>query len=183
MDVHTKAPLRNTQLANRVLWYDGDSAYDPARLLDAIRTRDVRYVTKPDPLVDQYNQFATDHPIKVKSECRPLTHDWTIPDAYKKLDVVDYLFRAHTVLFEGIDGVEFDARERRLAAEILLYEKYELNDVLRAIIWIINTLTANDTVWGVGRGSSVSSYVLYVIGVHDVDSHSYDLDIDDFLHE
>jgi DNA polymerase III alpha subunit len=38
-------------------------------------------------------------------------------------------------------------------------------------------------VWGIGRGSSVSSYVLYVLGVHDVDSYAYDLDIGDFLHD
>jgi DNA polymerase III alpha subunit len=167
-----------------VLWYDGDSAYTPASLLRAITTRDVKYVTEPSPLVDEYNKHATAvQEIRVKDNCRPLTKEWTIPDQYKTLDVVEYLFRAHDVLFEGLPEHELSMRERRLAQELVIYQKYKLDDVIRAIIWIINTLTATDTVWGVGRGSSVSSYVLYVIGVHDVDSYAYNLDIDDFLHE
>jgi DNA polymerase III alpha subunit len=39
----------------------------------------------------------------------------------------------------------------------------------------------NNIVWGVGRGSSVSSYVLYLLGVHRVNSLYYDLDIHEFL--
>jgi len=39
----------------------------------------------------------------------------------------------------------------------------------------------NNLVWGVGRGSSVSSYLLYLIGVHKVDSYKYRLDIKEFL--
>jgi DNA polymerase III alpha subunit len=36
-------------------------------------------------------------------------------------------------------------------------------------------------VWGVGRGSSVASYVLYLIGVHKIDSLYYNLDVEEFL--
>jgi DNA polymerase III alpha subunit len=39
----------------------------------------------------------------------------------------------------------------------------------------------NDIVWGVGRGSSVASYTLYLIGVHKIDSIKYELDINEFL--
>jgi DNA polymerase III alpha subunit len=36
-------------------------------------------------------------------------------------------------------------------------------------------------VWGVGRGSSVASYVLFLIGVHRIDSMKYNLDYKEFL--
>ncbi len=39
----------------------------------------------------------------------------------------------------------------------------------------------NEVIWGVGRGSSVASYVLYLIGIHKVDSMYYDLPINEFL--
>jgi DNA polymerase III alpha subunit len=167
-----------------VLWFDGDSAYTPEQVLRAAKTRDVHYVSEMTPLIEQYNNVA--HPsnqLHVKTDIRPPSYEWTIPEAYKQLDVVQHLSTAHAMLFEGTDPEELEQRERRLAQELNLYRKYGLYDVLRAVIWIINTLTARDTVWGVGRGSSVSSYVLYVIGVHDVDSFAYGLDIDDFLHE
>jgi DNA polymerase III alpha subunit len=180
----TKVHSPNTHLKDRVLWFDGDSAYTPEQILQAIKTRDIQYVSKITPLIEQYNKVAPpSKQLRVKTDIRPLSFEWTIPNKYKQIDVVSYLSTAHALLFEGITSAEMELRELRLAQELTLYRKYGLYDVLRAVIWIINTLTAEDTVWGVGRGSSVSSYVLYVIGVHDVDSFSYGLDIDDFLHE
>jgi DNA polymerase III alpha subunit len=36
-------------------------------------------------------------------------------------------------------------------------------------------------IWGVGRGSSVASYVLYKLGVHRINSLYYNLDATEFL--
>jgi DNA polymerase III alpha subunit len=47
--------------------------------------------------------------------------------------------------------------------------------------YLVDTLRKNIIVWGVGRGSSVASYILYLIGVHRIDSLYYDLDIAEFL--
>lgn len=118
----------------------------------------------------------------MKEECGPLPRDWIMPHEYRELDVFDYLSSKHIALTEGMGADEIDARDVRLTQELTKYIQFGLMDVLRTIIWTINTLASNNVVWGVGRGSSVSSYVLYVIGVHDVDSYAYDLDVDDFLH-
>jgi DNA polymerase III alpha subunit len=40
-----------------------------------------------------------------------------------------------------------------------------------------------DIIWGVGRGSSVASYVLYIIGIHRINSIQYDLDYKEFLRD
>lgn len=180
----TKARLRSTELKDRRLWFDGDSSFDPAKLLRYMNQYDVRYVDEMTPDVKNYNKFAPpDKKIEVKTQCRPLSKQWTFPDEYKYLDVVEYLFDKHIKLTANLSADEIEKRDYRLLEEIAAYKSRGLFDVLRAIIWIINTLTANKSVWGVGRGSSVSSYVLYVIGVHDVDSFAYGLDINDFLHE
>ena len=49
------------------------------------------------------------------------------------------------------------------------------------LIYIIETMRKHELVWGVGRGSSVASYVLYLLGVRKVDSLKYNLDIKEFL--
>ena len=54
-------------------------------------------------------------------------------------------------------------------------------NVLKFLVYLIDIMRSNNIVWGVGRGSSVSSYVLYLLGVHKVDSIKYGLDITDFL--
>lgn len=180
----TTAHLRNTVLNDRVLWFDGISAFDTAKLLHLVTKYDVRYVTNDSPAVDVFNKHVSaDQEIHVKTECGPLPTEWTFPNEYKTLNVHDYIYAKHIELTKALDDIEANARDMRLVAELVKYETCGLTDVLRAIIWTINTLTTNNVVWGVGRGSSVSSYVLYVIGVHDVDSFAYDLNVDDFLHE
>jgi DNA polymerase III alpha subunit len=52
---------------------------------------------------------------------------------------------------------------------------------LRYLKYLVDTLKSNNMIWGVGRGSSVASYVLYLLGVHRIDSMFYDLDAREFL--
>lgn len=97
--------------------------------------------------------------------------NWFIPDEYKKMDVLEYLI-SQCVTVEQAERVE---------EEWLIYEERDLIDLLRLMIFLIDTFRANGTVWGVGRGSSVSSYILFLIGVHKIDSLKYGLDIKEFL--
>ena len=53
--------------------------------------------------------------------------------------------------------------------------------LLKYLKYLVDTMRENKIVWGVGRGSSVASYVLYLIGVHKIDSIKYELDIKEFL--
>ena len=56
-----------------------------------------------------------------------------------------------------------------------------MTNVLRYMVYLVNFMRENNIVWGVGRGSSVASYVLYLIGVHRIDSIQYGLDWREFL--
>jgi DNA polymerase III alpha subunit len=179
-----KAHLLNTSIADRVLWYDGDSSFDAHRLLLLKSKYKVKFVNEMNSLVQEYNKHVSkEKEIKVKTASRDISIEWTIPERFKNLDIFEHLVKMHGELMADCDQQELDKRELRLCQEIYKFKQLGLDDVLRAVIWIINSLTTNNVVWGVGRGSSVSSYVLYVIGVHDVDSFQYGLNIDDFLHE
>ena len=69
----------------------------------------------------------------------------------------------------------------RVEMELTEFKTRNLFPVLKVLIYIIDTMRKNNLVWGIGRGSSVASYVLYLIGVHKVDSLKYNLDIKEFL--
>lgn len=141
-------------------------------------------VTEETDLIREYNKFTSpSKKIKVKTKNKPLKFDWNLPEHYKNLDVVEYVIDkwATVCLADEITSEEADIRAKRVSDELHLYKKLDLIPILRAIIYVINTLQDKNIVWGVGRGSSVSSYVLYLIGVHDVDSVKYDLDFTDFL--
>lgn len=62
-----------------------------------------------------------------------------------------------------------------------MYQDRDAFDLLRYLKYLVDTMRANNVVWGVGRGSSVASFVLYLIGVHKINSLSYDLDPTEFL--
>jgi DNA polymerase III alpha subunit len=95
---------------------------------------------------------------------------WNIPAEYKSLNIEEYL-------------IDICPKENydRLAKEFELYHKNEMIPVLQAMKYIVDTLRKNNIVWGVGRGSSVASYVLYLIGVHKIDSVKYNLPIEEFF--
>jgi DNA polymerase III alpha subunit len=98
-------------------------------------------------------------------------NNWLIPEPFKSMNVRDYLN-------ELCSGTQECAR---VDYEMNVFEKYELEDMLRSLVYMVDTFRQNNVVWGVGRGSSVSSFVLYLIGIHRVNSITYDLDFDEFL--
>ncbi len=104
----------------------------------------------------------------------PLTEldssNWLIPKEYRNLDIEEFLVNACPK--ENYD---------RLIKELDLYRENNMMPVLNAMKYIVDTLRANNIVWGVGRGSSVASYVLYLIGVHKIDSIKYNLPIEEFF--
>ncbi len=72
-------------------------------------------------------------------------------------------------------------QRKRVDKELELFIKHDMLDLLFYLKYLVDTMRANNVVWGVGRGSSVASYVLFLIGVHKIDSLKYNLDIHEFL--
>lgn len=96
---------------------------------------------------------------------------WHMPTEYKELDIAQWL----------LDQCKTDAELQRVGQELLLYQERDLFKLLGFMKYLVDTLRKNKIVWGVGRGSSVASYALYLIGVHKINSMYYDLDITEFL--
>ena len=102
---------------------------------------------------------------------RRLQQTWHMPQQYKDMDIAQYI----------LDLCKTDAELQRCGQELLLYQERNLFDLLRFLKYLVDTLSSNRVIWGVGRGSSVASYVLYKLGVHRIDSMFYDLDPNEFL--
>jgi DNA polymerase III alpha subunit len=96
---------------------------------------------------------------------------WFMPDSYKEMDIAKHI----------LDLCETDAELQRVGEELLLYMERDLFDLLRYMVYLVDTMELNNVIWGVGRGSSVSSYVLYLLKVHKINSMYYKLDPREFL--
>ena len=180
-----QAHSNKIELKNRTLFYDGDSVVSEKEITNLIASGvsvDGLFVEELTDEIRKYNSFVSlDQQIKIKKEVRDLSFDWNLPHEYKTLDPIQYVVKKFNEKRDGFSPEEFKRRKNRIITELSLYEQLQLIPILRVLIFIINTLTEKDLVWGVGRGSSVSSYVLYVMGVHDIDSFKYNLNIKDFL--
>lgn len=97
--------------------------------------------------------------------------NWNMPNGYKKLDIIDWL----------VAQCKTQDEITRVAEELELYSGRGLLPLLQFLKYMVDTFRNKGIVWGVGRGSSVSSYVLYLIGVHKINSMKFDLDISEFL--
>lgn len=134
--------------------------------------RDLSQVAFESELVSRFN--ARCKTLGVPQIQSQVTHsqDFVIPPEYAELDIM-----AHIISLTPPDP----GRELRVAQELELFESRNLLPVLRTLLYIVDTMRTHNIVWGVGRGSSVASYCLYLLGLHQVDSYLYDLDIREFL--
>ena len=102
-----------------------------------------------------------------------LQSEWFMPDEYKTLDIDAFLL--------GKIGGKLTKEWGRCLEELEAFRERGMEDLLRYMIYLVDYMRKNNIVWGVGRGSSVASYVLYLIGVHRINSIQYDLDWREFL--
>ena len=127
-------------------------------------------VANPNDIVqylERVDQERLDYPL---TKLQVDKSNWFIPTDYQQLDIEKYL----------VDQCP-EQNYPRLIEELALFKQNNMIPVLKTMKYVVDTLRANNIVWGVGRGSSVSSYVLYLIGIHKIDSVKYALPIDEFF--
>ena len=98
---------------------------------------------------------------------------WFISKEYSNLDIEKFC----------LDKCLTEEETARTKLELALFRKHNMLNMLKTMKYIVDTMRKNNIVWGVGRGSSVASYVLYLIGVHKIDSIKYKLPIEEFFKE
>jgi DNA polymerase III alpha subunit len=100
-----------------------------------------------------------------------LQNKWFMPEEYKSFNIVEYL----------LSLCKTEVETNRVLEELELFVQYDMIELLGYLKYLVDTMRENNIVWGVGRGSSVASYSLYLLGVHKIDSIKFELDIREFL--
>ena len=97
--------------------------------------------------------------------------DWYMPEEYYTFNVEQYC----------LDKCTNEIELQRVHEELASFNEHNMGRLLQWLKYFVDTCTSDDILWGIGRGSSVASYVLYLIGVHSIDSIKYNLDWREFL--
>jgi DNA polymerase III alpha subunit len=119
------------------------------------------------PVLIKYNEVFD----SIEEFDKKQQENWHMPEEYKNLDIAKWV----------LDQCTTDAERQRVGQELLLYLDRDLFPLLQYLKYIVDTMRKHNIIWGVGRGSSVSSYVLFLLGVHKIDSIFFDLSVSEFL--
>lgn len=147
------------------------SGHDILRMNNVIIDQQLDLDRWPDTLIRPGWHCAADDQTSVQEFHAANQKNWMMPQAYYDLDIAAYL----------LDLCSDQAQLQRVGDELLLFQERGLFNLLRYLKFLVDVMEKNQIIWGVGRGSSVSSYVLYLLGVHRIDSMYYDLDPREFL--
>jgi DNA polymerase III alpha subunit len=119
------------------------------------------------PELIQYNKLD----MTVEQFDNKMQSNWLMPEQYKTMDIAQYV----------LNQCQGEAELQRAGEELLLFQERDMFVLLRYLKYLVDTMRDNNIVWGVGRGSSVASFVLFLLGIHRINSLYYQLDIGEFL--
>lgn len=127
------------------------------------------HIERPDSLLTW--TFPYDRGTSVSEFHSAQQMNWHMPEEYKQLDIAAYILSLCAT----------EAELQRCGEELILYQERDLFNLLKYLKYLVDVMTKNKIIWGVGRGSSVASYVLYKLRIHRIDSMFYNLDVREFL--
>ena len=127
----------------------------------------VRHYDKPAMILAD----APDLSISPEAYHRQRVTRWSYPEQYDEMDLWGELEAR----------CSNDVERNRLRLERTEYETRELVPVLRLMMFLVDDFRSRDVLWGVGRGSSVASFVLYLIGITKINPIVHGLEIGEFL--
>lgn len=174
-----------TALDDRILFYDGTCQIPSEKVVDLIIGGvpiEQIAVLEHDDEVGQYNQLANT-PMKFGDFGIDFVPDftWQIPNSVKALDLATALAKLLRNKFENC--LNFHVYEERLQIELKEIKDRNLSNMVKTLFFVIDYFRQNDIVYGVGRGSSCASLILFLIGVHCIDPVKFEISHLEFFHE
>lgn len=145
---------------------------DPERVIDRIITD--KKITFPDILeINNKTKLIPyiEQNISTEDFDKQNQMIWFMPTSYQELDIAKYV----------LDQCKNEEELQRAGQELLLFQERDMFPLLQYLKYLVDTMRQNNIVWGVGRGSSVASFVLYLLGIHKINSLYYGLEISEFL--
>jgi hypothetical protein len=176
-----------TELKDRTLWFDGTSEVSPELVPEMLLSGvpiDKIVVTAQNDDILLFNSLADDAISLSKIKNDMLDMSWAIPQKYLDIRLDQYIagkLAEHYLRQAPKErNPEYSARAK---AELIEINLRGLDSLFKTLIYAVDKFKESDTVWGVGRGSSCASLVLYLIGLHKVDPVRFNIPLTEFFHD
>lgn len=176
------------ELNNRTLWFDGTIEVNPEMVpelfLGGVLPERIA-ITEESADTKQFNQFSEEQLTVGKKENRPFSKVWLMPRRYIDMDLEAYVLDRLGAMALACHWSNEKVQEygARIKVEMTEIKTRGMEELVKALIYVMDELTSSKTVWGVGRGSSCASLVLFIIGLHKVDPIKYGIAMTEFFHD
>lgn len=177
-----------TILGNRVVWGDGSVSFTPEELLEYVLNGGAIsngiFITGLNEDIKNFSRLNPSLKLNVKRDLDHLNTTWNIPDSYKNMDVYEHICKKMERELEiksNLTEEQTNIRVDRVIAEFNQFKENDMLIILKAVIYIVDMFKKNNMVWGTGRGSSCASYILYLLGLHMVDSVEHEVNMFEFF--
>lgn len=179
----------SNDLGDRVLRFDGVSVVPPEMVAHLLLMGAQPTQLRVDGDSWEIQQFNANVPaedeIGPSSDAIKIDLAWQLPDEYRDLDltlrVVDALDERSKEL--NYTSLELTQAAARIAKELIEIQRRGMTEFMQTVVYVLDTFRKNGVVWGVGRGSSCASYILFILGLHAVDCLRLDVPLEEFFHD
>lgn len=171
-------------LNNRIITDEGEMVAKPSLCLEQILSgkefKDQKCISDKD--VEVYNKRMPLEPIKTWKDDGKLigppgeTFEWTYPKKYQKEDLLE-----RAVSFLESKNLLSEKYIERLEQEYFEIQRRGMEDFLRCLLYVTDEFRKNNIVWGVGRGSSCASLMMYALQINKIDPVRYDIPMEEFF--
>jgi DNA polymerase III alpha subunit len=158
-------------------------------IIRGVRPSEIR-IRGTDQEVELFNREVSEADVLRSDSSEPVNIDmaWQLPQKYKDLNLREYVFDKFIEVgarlgYANLSEPECDAYADRLDAELAEIERRGMVEFTKTIIFVLDTFREKGILWGVGRGSSCASYVLYILGLHVVDCVKFNVPMEEFFHD
>lgn len=173
---------KKTELNGYAVWYDGyadvgtDEVKAVSLMLSGVPTEKIVCRTAGAKIL---NQRSFEYSIKVrKEECMIPEKQWTFNGSSSFVSIKQSVLQKVNSSYNTNEYID------RVNAELAIFESCEDGKkFIECVQYMVEQFNSNDMVWGVGRGSSCASLVLFLMGIHCVDPVKYDIDMQEFFGE
>lgn len=173
-----------TELENRTLWFDGTNEVAAELIPELIfQGVPISKIISPEESedIELYNNLADVSIAKNKSENDLLDFSWQIPKSYVDINLDRYILQELSNKIPDENKREQYLKRANDELHEIRFRGIEM--LFKTLIYIIDRFKKSNTVWGVGRGSSCASLVLFIIGLHRVDPVKYGIPLTEFFHD
>ena len=178
-----------SELEGRDLRYDGvievEASHVARFLLLGVPSSMLR-VKGCGPDIESFNVQVpdTDQIKPVGPEPIQLNMEWQVPEPYLSLDLEEYIWECMRVhMPQDYTLAQQEQAIKRIEDELKEVETRGMTQFFRTIVYILARMHNEKVVWGVGRGSSCASYLLFLMGLHVVDCVKFQVPMEEFFHE